>query len=105
MNDDGECVCICNCGQEATSKPNNPAYPTSTTPLPDTKGSCEHCTNYEELVYVKGDCTKFCVCQYLDYQHLNLVKDCPSGLYFDHGMQRCEWPLVTRCPYKESRME
>lgn len=89
LNDDGECVCACNCEDEDA--------------VPNNNGLCEHCSVYGELVHVRGDCTKFCVCQYLDYQHLNKIKDCPSGLFFDYGMQRCEWPLTALCSYKDGR--
>lgn len=104
LNEDGECVCMCDCESEPNNNPIQPLpVPTTSFPIPtipNNDGLCEHCSSYEELVYVIGDCTKFCVCQYLDYQHMNLIKDCPNDLYFNYGTQRCEWPLTSRCPYK-----
>ncbi|KAL5278956.1 hypothetical protein ACFFRR_003529 [Megaselia abdita] len=87
LNHDGECICNCNCCNDNAN-------------FREVIGECEHCSKIQELVFVRGDCTKFCVCEYLDKQGLNKVKDCPSGLYFDYALQKCEWPLDSDCPYK-----
>lgn len=97
--------------EEETSTTPEPTTTTEETSSPEivtpTAGQevadgCTSCDNekYGTLVHHR-DCTKFCICQWYDDQGRNVVKDCPSGLYFDKGSQRCEWPILSDCPFKD----
>lgn len=96
LNNDDICICNCNCEQNET------LTLTPQNPLPIHQGQCEPCEHYDDLVYVYGDCTKFCKCQYLFYQHKNKIFNCPDSLYFDLEAKACLWPLQSNCPYKNN---